>query len=63
MKLVKIRNPWKEGEWKGKWADTSSEWTNELRKELGHTVASDGIFWMQFEDMTQVFEDVDIVKI
>lgn len=24
--LVKIRNPWNEGEWKGKWCDGSEEW-------------------------------------
>jgi hypothetical protein len=32
-------------------------------KELGHTNANDGMFWMTFEDMITVFDQVDICKI
>jgi len=31
--------------------------------ELNHTNANDGIFWMTFEDMITVFDQVDICKI
>ena len=34
VRLVKIRNPWKKGEWKGRWSDNSDDWTEELRFEL-----------------------------
>lgn len=26
-KLVKLRNPWGKGEWKGDWSDESYKWT------------------------------------
>jgi len=29
-KLVKLRNPWGGGEWKGDWSDESYLWTKEL---------------------------------
>jgi hypothetical protein len=32
VKLVKMRNPWGEGEWKGDWSDKSDLWTDELRE-------------------------------
>jgi len=31
IKLVKLRNPWGEKEWKGAWSDDSHNWTQELR--------------------------------
>ena len=33
-KLVKLRNPWGKGEWKGDWSDESYKWTQQLKKEL-----------------------------
>ena len=32
-------------------------------RELEHTNTNDGIFWMTFEDMITVFDQVDICKI
>jgi hypothetical protein len=32
-------------------------------RELGHTNTNDGIFWMLFEDMITVFDQVDICKV
>lgn len=46
MCLVKIRNPWNEGEWKGKWCDGSQEWYDELRIRLNHEDKADGLFWI-----------------
>jgi len=63
QKLLKMRNPWKEGEWNGRFSDQSDEWTPELLAELEHTDANDGIFWMTYEDMKAEFEQVDICKI
>jgi len=30
-KLLKLRNPWGDFEWRGEWSDSSSKWTNKLR--------------------------------
>ena len=46
--LVKMRNPWKEGEWNGAFGDNSDDWTPELLAELEHTDTDDGIFWMKY---------------
>jgi len=61
--LVKMRNPWKEGEWTGAFADGSEEMTPELMAELEHDDTNDGIFWMKYEDMLKEFEQVDICKV
>ena len=43
-RLVKLRNPWKKGEWNGRYSDKSKEWTPSLKKELKWTDEDDGIF-------------------
>lgn len=52
VKLVKIRNPWGQGEWTGDWSDTSSLWTDKIKGELGITQSfkTDGAFWMDWSD-------------
>jgi hypothetical protein len=32
-------------------------------RQLGHSNTNDGLFWMTFEDMITVFDQVDICKI
>jgi len=59
IKLLRIRNPWGKGEWKGPWRDTSSEWKSipdKVKADVGMTVGDDGEFWMSFEDWLQNFE-------
>lgn len=34
VKLVKLRNPWGNFEWKGDWGDESDCWTDELKEQL-----------------------------
>ena len=52
LKIVKIRNPWGNGEWIGKNSDNDNEnWTNEKKEYFGFEIANnDGCFFMQFED-------------
>jgi hypothetical protein len=37
-RLMQLRNPWGEGEWKGRWADKSSLWTKRIKAKLQYTV-------------------------
>jgi hypothetical protein len=48
--LVQMRNPWRQGEWKGRFGDKSDEWTDELKQICGVKDEDDGLFWMTFED-------------
>lgn len=60
VRLVKLRNPWGKGEWKGDWSDKSPLWTPELKKQVGVTDAEDGIFHMTFKDAGRYFHDFAI---
>lgn len=58
VKLVKMRNPWGNFEWNGKWSDKSDEWTPELKKKLQLEVKDDGIFWIDFDEAKFFFSEV-----
>jgi len=45
-------------EWKGRWADGSSEWTAELKKKLEVMENDDGTFWINIEDFRKYYEGV-----
>ncbi|CAE7215086.1 DEK1 [Symbiodinium natans] len=51
-KLVCCRNPWGQGEWKGKWSDANAfgEWTPEMKEATNYRGGDDGTFWMSIED-------------
>jgi hypothetical protein len=49
-RFLKLRNPWADTEWTGRWADGSKEWTSEWLQALPalqHTFGDDGEFLMQ----------------
>ena len=51
-RFLKIRNPWGDTEWIGRWSDGSKEWTKEwldALPELGHKFGDDGEFLMECE--------------
>lgn len=61
-RLIRVRNPWGSGEWKGAWSDKSKEWkevSEEKRKELGVVVRTDGEFWISEEDFIKYFQMLD----
>jgi calpain-15 len=60
VKLVKLRNPWGNGEWVGPWHDGDPQWTDALRETLGIKIEDDGIFFMPFEEFTVLFEKFQI---
>eukprot|EP00455_Lapot_gusevi_P015017 TRINITY_DN17575_c0_g1_i1.p1 TRINITY_DN17575_c0_g1~~TRINITY_DN17575_c0_g1_i1.p1 ORF type:complete len:330 (-),score=56.75 TRINITY_DN17575_c0_g1_i1:53-1042(-) len=61
-KLVKLRNPWGNFEWKGAWSDGDAKWTERIKNKLHYVNADDGVFWMDFVDFTTNFEDIYICK-
>jgi hypothetical protein len=51
-RFVKLRNPWGDTEWTGRWSDGSKEWTAEWLTrlpELDHSFGNDGQFLMECE--------------
>lgn len=54
-RLVKLRNPWGEGEWHGRYSDRSCSWTEEAAEQVDLEKADDGVFWMEFSDFEAFF--------
>jgi len=65
IKLIKLRNPWGEGEWEGDWGDNSDKWTQKMRQLCDYTDSdeNDGVFWMSFEDFAVNFQRVYICRV
>ncbi|KAL1784153.1 calpain-9 isoform X1 [Sigmodon hispidus] len=66
IKLIRIRNPWGQVEWNGRWSDSSLEWHSvnlEEQKRLSHSALDDGEFWMAFEDFKAHFDKVEICNL
>jgi len=63
--LVKLRNPWGSGEWRGRWSDNDrTRWTPSARKMCNFKPNSkDGVFWMCVEDLRQFFNSVTTCKL
>ncbi|XP_063237124.1 calpain-D-like [Bacillus rossius redtenbacheri] len=62
-RLLRFRNPWGHYSWKGDWSDGSPIWTPQLRETLMPKGASDGVFWISFEDVLKYFDCIDICKV
>ena len=61
--MVKMRNPWGQGEWKGDFCDGSAKWTARLTEKLRHESREDGVFWMQFRDFLENFRSLHVCRI
>jgi hypothetical protein len=63
IRLVRVRNPWGQKEWKGAWSADSERWTRSLRKQLCDSYSKgDGTFFMSFDDMLNRFHHMDVAK-
>jgi hypothetical protein len=63
LKLMKMRNPFGEGEWNGDWSDKSPKWTDAAKKafpEFDAKGGDDGIFWIDFDNFCKYFQIVSI---
>jgi hypothetical protein len=61
FKLLKVRNPWGNGEWKGKWSDNDPVWKNpEVKTIIPHEKEDNGAFWMDFEDFKKYFKGYNV---
>ncbi|KAM9341660.1 calpain-1 catalytic subunit-like [Symphorus nematophorus] len=60
--LVRLWNPWGQGEWKGDWSDRSPLWktVSTSDREMCLSVADDGEFWMEMEDFCKFYADLNI---
>jgi len=66
-RLLKLRNPWGDGEWKGPWSDNDGMWRTPLGaralRTLGVTFDDDGTFWLSWEDFQAHFNKVYVVRV
>ena len=64
--LVKLRNPWGQGEWAGPWCDRDrSRWTAAAMRKTGFDGVDrdDGIFYMCLRDLRKYFHSVAVAKL
>ncbi|CAD7965317.1 unnamed protein product [Amoebophrya sp. A120] len=60
VRIVKLRNPWGTGEWKGAFSDTSCCWNEEASNQVKLVAADDGAFWMRLGDFRRYFSRVSV---
>ena len=67
VRLLKIRNPHGQGEWKGDWSDQSIQWqtllkSNGLYRKQNDlcSMKNDGMFWMDYDHFLMGFHNVDV---
>jgi hypothetical protein len=60
--LLLLRNPWGWKAWNGRWADGDSAWQNcpDCLRVLRPRFADNGLFWIDFEDFAQIFDNVEV---
>ena len=62
-KVVRLRNPWGNGEWNGDWSDSSSKWNSAQKLKVSHIKKDDGDFYMGFNDFIKYYVTMGIAKI
>ena len=64
-KIIKLRNPWGEGEWLGEWSDAwiknkKSEFDEKQFDRLKQDFGNDGTFWMNWNEFVKEFENITV---
>jgi hypothetical protein len=61
-RVIRLRNPWGEGEFNGDWSDFSSKWTEELKQKYKYYEKEDGDFFMGYKDFLKYFVTMGFAK-
>lgn len=59
-KIIKLRNPWGSGKWKGAWSDNDRIWTDKLRESMNYFSKNDGCFYMSYDDFNKYYKAYQI---
>ena len=63
-RVVKLRNPWGNGEYNGPWSDSSHKWTESTKKQCEFKENNDdGVFYMSFDDFIKYYVIMGIAKL
>uniref|UniRef100_A0A8R1I4C6 Calpain catalytic domain-containing protein n=1 Tax=Caenorhabditis japonica TaxID=281687 RepID=A0A8R1I4C6_CAEJA len=63
-RLLRIRNPWGQFVWNGKWSDGWPGWPPHMKQRLVHKRSDEtGTFWMDLEDFISRFASVTVCKL
>ena len=62
-RVIRLRNPWGEGEFNGDWSDFSSKWTEELKQKYKYYEKEDGDFFMGYNDFMKYFVTIGFAKL
>ena len=62
-KVVRLRNPYGNGEFNGDWSDNSKKWTPELKKKYNLVQKDDGSFYMGYNDFLTYYITLGICKL
>lgn len=60
VKLLRLRNPWGKGGWKGDYSHGCKKWTKELKDEVKYKKKKGGYFYMKMEDFFKHFKEISI---
>ena len=63
IKLVRMLNPYDDGNWTGPFSDDSEEWTEDMKKlfEYKPQPEKDGTFYIRYEDLRTYFHLINIL--
>mmetsp|Transcript_62621 Transcript_62621/g.173569 ORF Transcript_62621/g.173569 Transcript_62621/m.173569 type:complete len:458 (-) Transcript_62621:125-1498(-) len=64
LRMVRMRNPFAAGQWRGRWSDFSEAWETcpVAVNTLKFKPKKDCTFWMAYSDFVRYFEGVDVVR-
>lgn len=62
-KLLQLRNPWGQNEWKGRWTEGSRQWTPELIEKIKPNFEDSATFYIDFVDWCREFTHLHVLRL